>query len=175
MVAKHLTGHQYYNSPIECDDNCGTCDGAKCDTCKEQYEVWGINERFRTKDEAEAAEKKQEEENNSLFCMDLIPEFYNKTDIPEYTVVDGVLCVQLWKIPSFKGDPDWGNKYLPCNQESPIYAKEFEAAQKRMNKYHECTCTNKDKDDDCNKMGCRDSSCYCGMKSGRRTEKKWYM
>lgn len=30
----HYTGHIYYNSAIECDDNCGTCDGARCDTCK---------------------------------------------------------------------------------------------------------------------------------------------
>lgn len=30
----HYTGHMYYNSPFESDDNCGTCDGARCDTCK---------------------------------------------------------------------------------------------------------------------------------------------
>lgn len=32
---KHYTGHIYYRSPYECDDNCGTCDGAKCEYCRE--------------------------------------------------------------------------------------------------------------------------------------------
>jgi hypothetical protein len=110
--------------------------------------------------------------------MDLLPEFYKlNSAVPEYTIVDGVLWVQLWKIPSFKDDPDWGYKYLPCNQDSSIYAKEFEAAQVRMNKYNECTCTNKNEADngDCRNMGCNDSSCYREMKGGKRTEKKWYM
>ena len=30
----HYTGHIYYNSPHECDDNCGTCDGGACDYCR---------------------------------------------------------------------------------------------------------------------------------------------
>lgn len=32
---KHLTGHVYYMSSFESDDDCGTCNGAKCDYCKE--------------------------------------------------------------------------------------------------------------------------------------------
>jgi len=31
---KSFTGHLYRNSMYESDDNCGTCDGARCDTCK---------------------------------------------------------------------------------------------------------------------------------------------
>ena len=34
----HLTGHTHYNSPIESDDDCGTCDGANCDRCHREYE-----------------------------------------------------------------------------------------------------------------------------------------
>jgi len=36
--ATHLTGHTHYRSPYESDDNCGTCDGAKCDTCREVHD-----------------------------------------------------------------------------------------------------------------------------------------
>lgn len=173
MISVHKTGHQYYNSPIECDDNCGTCDGARCETCRDQYEVWGIDKRFYNKEEAESTEKELEAANISLFPV--IPEFHRiNSAVPEYTVVDGVLCIQLWKSPKFKGDTDWGYRYLPCNQDSPAYSKELEAAQGRINKYNECLCTDKDKDDDCNKMGCRDQSCYNEMKYRKRTEKKWY-
>ena len=35
---KALTGHTHYGSPYESYDNCGTCDGAKCDYCKELNE-----------------------------------------------------------------------------------------------------------------------------------------
>jgi hypothetical protein len=92
MVATHFTGHDYYNSPIESDDNCGTCSGARCDNCKEQYEVWGIDKRFYDKGEAETAEKEFDEGNKSLFDMDLLPEFYKlNSAVPEYTIVDGVL------------------------------------------------------------------------------------
>lgn len=34
-----FTGHQYYKSPYESCDNCGTCDGARCQTCKKLYIV----------------------------------------------------------------------------------------------------------------------------------------
>ena len=29
----YLTGHIHRGSAYECDDNCGTCDGARCDYC----------------------------------------------------------------------------------------------------------------------------------------------
>lgn len=35
MERKTYTGHQYYNSPYEDSDSCKTCDGARCDNCKE--------------------------------------------------------------------------------------------------------------------------------------------
>ena len=36
---KELTGHMYYRSPYESCDDCGTCDGARCDYCKTRYIV----------------------------------------------------------------------------------------------------------------------------------------
>lgn len=41
------TGHMYYGSymaPYEGTDNCGTCDGAKCDFCKTIYKVVDLYE-----------------------------------------------------------------------------------------------------------------------------------
>ena len=32
---KELTGHTYFGSPHESASNCGTCDGARCDFCRE--------------------------------------------------------------------------------------------------------------------------------------------
>lgn len=34
-----LTGHIYYRSPYESCDSCGTCNGARCDNCREKYTV----------------------------------------------------------------------------------------------------------------------------------------
>ena len=38
-LTTELTGHTYYRSPYESCDSCGTCDGARCDTCREKYTV----------------------------------------------------------------------------------------------------------------------------------------
>jgi len=47
-VHVELTGHQYYGSPYESCDSCGTCDGARCDGCKV---VWILEERVGDSDE----------------------------------------------------------------------------------------------------------------------------
>lgn len=39
IMREEFTGHIYYRSPYESCDNCGTCDGARCDYCKEKYTV----------------------------------------------------------------------------------------------------------------------------------------
>ena len=38
-LTTELTGHTYYRSPYESCDSCGTCDGTRCDTCREKYTV----------------------------------------------------------------------------------------------------------------------------------------
>lgn len=42
-MSKELTGHMYYKSPHESYDDCGTCDGAKCATCRERFIVEDLN------------------------------------------------------------------------------------------------------------------------------------
>ena len=40
------TGHQYFGTFMEAyesTDNCGTCDGARCDICKDMYCVEDFN------------------------------------------------------------------------------------------------------------------------------------
>lgn len=37
-----LTGHMYYRSPYESCDDCGNCDGARCESCRTKYIVEGI-------------------------------------------------------------------------------------------------------------------------------------
>lgn len=38
-IDKELTGHMYYGSPYESCDECGNCNGAKCDFCHEKFTV----------------------------------------------------------------------------------------------------------------------------------------
>ena len=62
MINRAFTGHVYFKSPYECYDSCGTCDGAKCETCRERWEVVGwdpedpdtnLYKTFSTKEEAQ--------------------------------------------------------------------------------------------------------------------------
>jgi hypothetical protein len=58
IITPALTGHTHYRSPYESYDNCGTCDGARCETCREMYEVadFDSDNRYKivaTKEEAE--------------------------------------------------------------------------------------------------------------------------
>lgn len=67
FITRALTGHMYFMSPYECYDNCGTCDGAKCEFCKEMYEVEDFynSNRYqlvKTIEEAEELKKKWEDE-----------------------------------------------------------------------------------------------------------------
>lgn len=57
-----LTGHQYYGTSMmayESVDNCGTCDGARCDTCKTYYVVEDFEQDktiYKGKDKEKAIE-----------------------------------------------------------------------------------------------------------------------
>ena len=62
IVNRAFTGHMYYRSPYECYDSCGTCDGGRCETCREKWEVSGwdtederveLYKQFDTKEEAQ--------------------------------------------------------------------------------------------------------------------------
>ena len=68
-VTRALTGHTHYGSPYESFDNCGTCDGALCESCKERWWLeefddldlikWD-HESFTTKEEAYARKEELE-------------------------------------------------------------------------------------------------------------------
>ena len=172
MIVKIKTGHMYRNSAHETADSCGNCDGARCHNCVDIFEFNG--ERYDTYEEA----KKVEDVTEGLLKV-LLPELssadYEISDIPEdyeYHIIDGKLCIRVWKRSSFIGDTDWGLRSIPCNEESPMYAQKLEGAIERLNQYNECTCT--DKEYECS-LGCPDKTCYREMKAGKRTEKKWYM
>jgi len=47
---RHLSGHMHHRSPYECDDNCGTCDGARCENCHE-YKEYIISDKSITLEE----------------------------------------------------------------------------------------------------------------------------
>lgn len=77
-----LTGHQYYRSPYESSDNCGTCDGARCDTCNTKYivEDFYLNKIYYNgfnKDKAESAVKEYSKDYSDII-----------TDIFKYYAVD---------------------------------------------------------------------------------------
>lgn len=38
-LTKHLSGHMHFCSPYETDNDCGNCDGVKCDCCHDVYKV----------------------------------------------------------------------------------------------------------------------------------------
>ena len=68
IIIPAYTGHDHYMSPYECYDSCGTCGGARCERCREVYEVTyygpGSDEMhsriFRNRDEALEAKRNWE-------------------------------------------------------------------------------------------------------------------
>ena len=49
IVSIVKTGHIYYNTSMEayeCVDNCGTCDGAKCDFCRTKIEYCSTDDSY---------------------------------------------------------------------------------------------------------------------------------
>lgn len=153
MVVKEYTGHIYYRSPYESDDNCGTCNGAKCDYCKTRFRSTINDISYDTVEKAEKFE-------NAFKLL-----INDKDDYAiKFIIKDNKLyCVRYITpsdIPSL------------CNEESPLYQEYFDKTILSQNRYKECKCTNKD---ECSQYGCDDSSCYYEMKNRERIEKKWYM
>lgn len=68
MINRALSGHIYYRSPYEGYDDCGTCDGGRCDSCYEMFEVTDFDKpRSRivgTKEEALKLKAEWEFENS---------------------------------------------------------------------------------------------------------------
>lgn len=82
------TGHQYYNSPYESYDNCGTCDGARCDYCKTKYVVKDLHSdkvyyEGYDKEKAECIYREYEKDytniiNDILYNYDINEEWFEK-------------------------------------------------------------------------------------------------
>lgn len=164
MITKHLSGHMYHRSPYESDDDCGTCDGAKCEHCRPYWEVAG--ERYYKEEEAIKAEETLTENIANLVPMKL--DDWRQPDEGDFYLKDDELWVQVY---------DNGYHDVKCNPDSPAYLEYWERAVERKHRYEICTCVDKDEEieGDCSKFGCTDGSCYREMFAGKRKNKKWYM
>lgn len=157
---KQLTGHLYLGSSYETCNSCGNCNGANCDSCETEWIVEG--KVFYNMDEARAAEE---------LTADLIVyegTMYN-TEYANFFVKDNELWAHIY-----------ASEYIdvPCNKDNAAYSDRLTETIDRHAKWEECTCTNKDNENDSNPCciyGCRDSYCYFEMKECGRTEQKWYM
>lgn len=64
-VSYEYTGHVNYSSPYGCADDCGNCDGAKCEWCHKSYVTRFDGARFSSDYEAALNHAKQYRENLS--------------------------------------------------------------------------------------------------------------
>lgn len=159
-MEKHLTGHIYYRSPYESDDNCGTCDGANCDRCNVVYTVNGVNSTFSDPGKAKAAEDAEK----SLINLN----HYGA----QYFIKDDKLYASVWPVDSN------GYVEVQCNEESARYKSKFDEVKQCHDRYDECNCTDKSEVKDgspCSKFGCNDMKCYNKMKRGAITAKVVYL
>ena len=84
------SGHRNFGSPFECDDDCGTCDGARCDYCRKIYHEPSFGISY---DWLEEAIKKAgfSDEVAEAACTELGDDFgswpYFKSNGKEYKVV----------------------------------------------------------------------------------------
>lgn len=70
---EELTGHIYYSSPFESCDSCGTCDGARCQTCRKKYIVISSKSNiifYEGYNESEAREELESLRNNYSDIID---------------------------------------------------------------------------------------------------------
>lgn len=180
MISKMKTGHTYYNSAFETSDTCATCNGARCDSCKDVWELTTVLDTkiFYSFEEAKAVEDK---------TLALVTYYGHPVhDVTAYTITDGVLMakVYIYKTDdrSYNRLPDdaaTGYMWLPCNKDAETYNSVFSSVSARMNDWTSCTCTDKAcayNGNSCDvSKTCTDSSCYREMKAGTRKERKWYM
>lgn len=101
-ICKELTGHQYYGSPYESCDECGNCDGARCDYCKLKYIVKDL---FSDKEYYNGYDKDKADEiydKNKVDYSDIIADIFNNYNIDDWfkgEIQDAVKdCRTLFKI-----------------------------------------------------------------------------
>lgn len=91
LLYSELSGHLYKNSPYESCDDCGNCDGGRCEFCKRRYFVKDLNTHklYYTgydKKAAEAAYKHNSKTYKDIF-NDII--IYHKPDMEYYNNIEG--------------------------------------------------------------------------------------
>jgi hypothetical protein len=156
----------HHQSPYESDDNCGTCDGANCNTCREYYKVDGLDDMvFWTEKDALAGEKQIEKLiplNKKLYMGP--PKFFIKDDVLNATIFLNTENIK-------------DCKYIDvlCNNESILYLSKFREIETQHLKYAQCRCIDKaDPNNECSKYGCTDKTCYREMMSRNRRMRKVY-
>lgn len=159
MIRNSFTGHMNHGSPIESDDSCDTCDGARCDYCRE---VWYVDDvPYDTEEEAEAAQK----ENDTLIDLKDVSEPVG------FTLINDDLCALVYK-------SGFGYLFTSCVKSSVLYDNLLKETIKDMAKFNECTCTDKLEASSANSCDvlsvCNDRNCYAQMKSGKTTTKLFY-
>lgn len=89
------TGHRNFGSPYECSDTCATCDGAKCDTCRDRitvYDYTGV--LYKGYDKEKATEiYKAHEIDYSEELKELVKEYPSKLRYDIGTTMRSVNCV----------------------------------------------------------------------------------
>jgi hypothetical protein len=101
-LSTSLTGHTHYKSPYESDDNCETCDGARCEACKKKYTVKDLisDEYYYDGYDKEEAERilKLNKKNYSNVISDIIMNYVIDMDWYSREIGDNRDLVSLIKI-----------------------------------------------------------------------------
>lgn len=101
-LSEELTGHIYYRSPFESCDSCGTCDGARCQTCRQKYVVRSSKSDtifYEGYNESEAKEELESLKNNySDIIGDIIGHYELDMDWLEKEIHGGNALKDVLKI-----------------------------------------------------------------------------
>lgn len=101
-LSEELTGHIYYRSPFESCDSCGTCDGARCQTCRKKYIVRSSKSDtifYEGYNESEAKEELESLKNNySDIIGDIIEHYKLDMDWLEKEIHGGNTLKDVLKI-----------------------------------------------------------------------------
>ena len=169
-IQKHMTGHLYYKSAYETDDDCGNCNGGKCDYC---HDNWTVGQKQFTNHE----DAKNYADEYAIEVTELVDHEDADENTEFFLNKDGVLVCELWDRDSkttFVG----GYKIFTCNKKADSYKKKYDEASLARDNWNNCPCTDKDDDgtqNPCSKIGCNDSQCHYEVQNKGRVERKWYM
>ena len=164
MITLVLTGHMYVGSAIETSSDCGNCNGARCESCRKNWEFNG-----RTYTSFEAAVDAQA--NCQSTWEELVPGVERPSN-PEFALnAYGELAALCW---------NWekADHLVVCNPEASAYDNLYAKALEATKLWVQCPCVDKADHcyaNDCSIMGCNDHRCRFEVEHHGRKERKWYM